>query len=303
MRARVIMNPAAGSAGQAEALRERIATAPDVELRETGSAGHARDLAREALSAGFDTVIAAGGDGTVNEVVQGLSADFSKARLGILPLGTGNDLVRSLSIPADPIDAWSLIAGEGRDERIDLIRVDTSGTVTYCANVAAGGFSGQVDEVLTDEMKARWGPLSYLRAAATVLPNLEGYTTTLAYDDGELEQIFALNVILANGKTCAGGLRVAPTADMQDGLMDVIIVRHTSLLDLAGVAARLMTGNYLDSVDVFHRRARQVIVNSKPGMWFNVDGELLTNEPATFSVVPGALRAIAGPMHAPKEAR
>jgi diacylglycerol kinase (ATP) len=298
MRALIIMNPAAGSADQAGALRERIEATPELTLFETGAAGHAKDLARQALESGYETVVAAGGDGTVNEVLQGLAADFSKARLGVLPLGTGNDLARSLALPTDPIEALNIIVDGGNERRIDLIHVATTGGVIYGANVAAGGFSGQVDEALTDEMKAMWGPISYIRAAAQVLPNLEGYTTTLAYDDGELERVLALNVILANGRTCAGGVKVAPTADMEDGLLDVIVVRYTSLLDLAGVAAQLMAGSYLDSQEVHHRRARRVRVGSKPGMWFNVDGELVTNEPATFSVVPGALRVIAGPAYA-----
>jgi diacylglycerol kinase (ATP) len=295
MRTLIIMNPAAGSAGQAAALRERVNGMPDVTLLETDSAGHARDLARDAVTAGYDLVVAAGGDGTINEVVQGLSADLDRARLGVLPLGTGNDLARSLAIPGNPTEALEWIAGGGRERRIDLIHVASATSTSYCVNVAAGGFSGQVDEMLTDEMKSKWGPLSYIRAAAGVLPNLEGYTTSLAYDDGEHEEIMALNVILANGRTCAGGLKVAPTADLEDGLIDVVIVRYTSLLDLAAVAALLVAGSYLDSQDVFLRRARRVSIHSRPGMWFNVDGELLTKEPATFTVVPGALRVLAGP--------
>jgi len=295
MRTLIIMNPAAGSAGQAAALRERVTTQPEVTLTETDNAGHARDLAKDAVLSGFDLVVAAGGDGTINEVVQGLSTDLSRARLGILPLGTGNDLARSLAIPGNPVEALDWIAGGGRERRIDLIHVEAPATSSYCINVAAGGFSGQVDEILTEEMKSKWGPLSYIRAAASVLPNLEGYTTSLAYDDGEHEEIMALNVILANGRTCAGGLRVAPTADLEDGLIDVVIVRYTSLLDLAAVAALLVTGSYLESQDVIHRRARRVSIQSKPGMWFNVDGELLTKKPATFTSVPGALRVIVGP--------
>jgi diacylglycerol kinase (ATP) len=295
MRTLIIMNPAAGSAGQAADLRERVAPLSDVTLLETDSAGHARDLAKEAVTSGYDLVVAAGGDGTINEVVQGLAADLSRARLGILPLGTGNDLARSLAIPGNPVEALEWITTGGLERRIDLIHVEAPGAASYCVNVAAGGFSGQVDEILTDEMKSKWGPLSYLRAAAGVLPNLEGYTTRLSYDGGEHEEIMALNVILANGRTCAGGLRVAPTADLEDGLIDVVIVRYTSLLDLAAVAALLVAGSYLDSQDVFLRRARRVSIQSRPGMWFNVDGELLTKEPATFTVVPSALRVLAGP--------
>ncbi len=295
MRTLIIMNPAAGSAAQAGSLREVVASRKDIALCETSVAGEARRLAELSLNGGYGQVLVAGGDGSINEVIQGLAADLDRVRLGIIPLGTGNDLARTLGIPLNPVEALALCTRSGEERRIDLIRVESKGNTAYCVNIAAGGFSGQVDEVLTEEMKARWGPLSYVQAAAKVLPDLTGYTTTLAYDDGESEQIQALNVIIANGKTCAGGLRVAPTADPGDGLMDVIVVRYASILDLAGVAARLLAGNYLDSRDVFHRRARRVRVHTSPGMWFNVDGELLTNEPATFTVVPRALRVVVGP--------
>lgn len=299
MRTLIIMNPAAGSAAQAGSLRDFVASRKNIALCETTVAGEARRLAALALTGGYDRIVAAGGDGTINEVVQGLATDLERAKLGIIPLGTGNDLARTLGIPFNPVEALSLILqGEGR--RIDLIQVESQDGLAYCINIAAGGFSGQVDEVLTEEMKARWGPLSYVQAAAKVLPDLAGYTTSLAYDDGEPENIEALNVIVANGKTCAGGMRVAPEADLEDGLLDVVVVRYGSLLDLAAVAARLLAGTYLDSPDVFHRRARRVRVNARPGMWFNVDGELHTKEPATFSVLPRALSVVAGPGYAPR---
>lgn len=295
MRTLIIMNPTAGSAAQSGSLHAIVASRRDIALCETSVAGEARRLSELALNGGYGMVLVAGGDGTINEVVQGLAADLEQVKLGIIPLGTGNDLARTLGIPLNPIEALELCMRGGEERRIDLIQVESQNGTAYCVNMAAGGFSGQVDEVLTEEMKARWGPLSYLQAAAKVLPDLTGYTTTLAYDGGESEQIQALNVIVANGKTCAGGLRVAPTADPGDGLMDVIVVRYASILDLAGVAARLVTGNYLDSREVFHRRARRVCVHANPGMWFNVDGELLTKEPATFTVVPRALRVVVGP--------
>ena len=289
MRPLVILNPAAGTAEQGPRLREALADSADIALSE--GPGEAHRLAAEAVAQGRDLVIAAGGDGTINEVVQGLAADFARVRLGIIPLGTGNDLARTLGVPLDPVQA--LAALHVRPERsLDLIRVVTENDSRYCINVAAGGFSGQVDEALTDELKASWGPLAYVRGAIAVLPDLTGYQTTLAYDDGSWESIDALNVIVANGRTCAGGIQVAPEADPTDGLLDVVVVRYASLLDLATVAASLLTGDYRDRTEVSHRRVQRVRVASKPGMWFNGDGELFTNEPVTFSVEPGVLRIV-----------
>jgi diacylglycerol kinase (ATP) len=297
VRTAIILNPVAGNAGQSARLHDLVRDRPEVRLLETERAGHARALAVEALEAGFELVVAAGGDGTINEVVQGLGSDLTRARLGLMPLGTGNDLARTLGIPTDPAEAFALLE-QGRERRVDLVRVESAGQMRYCMNVAAGGFSGQVDEALTDEMKSTWGPLAYVRGAVAVLPDVSGYQTTIAWDDEDFEQLHALNVIVANGRTCAGGIKVASGADMEDGLMDVVIVKYASLLDLAGIAALLLAGDYLASEQVILRRARRVRVASTPGMWFNVDGELFTKEPISFAVEKSALRVVVGPDYA-----
>jgi diacylglycerol kinase (ATP) len=298
VRSCVILNPRAGSAEQTEALREALAAQIEGTLCETDSAGHATALAAEALEAGYDPIIAAGGDGTINEVVNGLASDFARARLGIVPLGTGNDLARTLAIPADPLAALNIVMS-GAEHRLDLMKAETADQATYGINVAAGGFSGQVDGVLTGELKANWGPLAYLLGAARIVPDLASYKTMIAWDDGPVERVEALNVVVANGRTAAGGFQVAPLANPEDGLLDVIIVRYGDVLDLAGVAARLLAGNYLSSEQVTHRRARRVHIAAQPGMWFNVDGELFTSQPITFTVMPQALRVMAGPEYTP----
>lgn len=289
----IIANPAAGTAGaKLDPLRELVAGRTDVQFHETAGPGDARRLAAEAAAAGVELVMAAGGDGTINEVIQGLAAAPSRPRLGLLPLGTGNDLARTLGISADPAEALAIAMGS--DERaLDLFRAEMSGEIRYGINMAAGGFSGQVDEVLTEEMKATWGPLAYVRSAVSVLPDLTGYDTAIAWDDGELERSEVFNIIIANGRTCAGGMRVAPEADPADGLLDVVVVRYGSLLDLARIGAKLLAGDYLESDGVSLRRARRLRVASRPGMWFNVDGELIGNTPVTFEVMPGALRVAA----------
>jgi diacylglycerol kinase (ATP) len=296
---RIILNLAAGTAGKkVQALQALMDGRTDVRILESRERGHAQLLAAEAASEGCDLVIAAGGDGTIHEVVQGLASVRGRTRLGVLPFGTGNDLARTLGIPDDPAAAVALLEGGGVEREVDLFRVESAGEVRYGINVAAGGFSGQVDEVLTDEMKATWGPLAYVRGALGVLPDLTAYDTRIAWDDGEPERVQALNIVVANGKTCGGGTRVAPAADISDGLLDVVVVRHGSLLDLAKIAARLIAGDYTESDGVDVRRARRVHVASRPGMWFNVDGELLGNQPVSFEVIPGALRVIAGPAEA-----
>ncbi|HEY1013956.1 MAG TPA: diacylglycerol kinase family protein [Herpetosiphonaceae bacterium] len=296
MRTTLIINPNSGSAGDGSVLQEALGPMAGIELLETRQAGDARRLAREAVAGGAELLVAAGGDGTINEVLNGLAeADF-KAVLGVIPLGTGNDLARTLALPADPVEAFGLLTA-GTPRSLDVIEIDLPGGKRHFAlNVSAGGFSGQLNEILTDELKAAWGPLAYMRGALAALPDLTEYRTTVQYDGEEAERIDALNIIIANARTAAAGVQVAPLANPEDGLLDVVIVHAGSLAALAGAAARLLVnGNYLNSDAVTHRKVRNVRVESQPGMWFNADGELLSNEPMEFRVRAGALQVIVGP--------
>lgn len=286
----VVLNSHAGSARDLDVLTVKLEDR-GFEVRRTVGPGDATSLAAERAAAGAPFIVAAGGDGTVSEVARGLIPLEQKPPLGILALGTGNDLARTLGLPLDDVDA-AIAAIERRQERvIDAIAVHPDDAEpTFAINLAAGGFSGQVDEVLTGDLKAKWGPLAYLWSAAKVIPDLTSYQTTLAFDDGAAERVEALNVIVANAKSCGGGWAVAPQAELDDGELDVVVVRFGSALDLARVAVSLARGDYLD--EVLHRRARAVRVTSNPPMWFNVDGELVSRAAITFRALPRALRVL-----------
>jgi diacylglycerol kinase (ATP) len=287
----IILNPSAGSIRDLDALTARLAQLPDAEIRLTNKPGSAARFAKTAIGKGRTTIVAAGGDGTLNEVINGIGENFGDIRVGLLPLGTGNDFGRSISMPVDLEAAMEVIrAGETR--AIDLVRV-TSDEVRYFVNVSAGGFSGLVDEKLTPEMKKTWGPLAYLRSAAAALPELRAYRTTLALDNEESIMMELYNVVVANGRYVAGGRLIAPEASIDDGLLDVILIPQRPATEMALIVAQIALGTHLSSEAVVYRRARKLTVNSKPGMWFNVDGELVGNEPATFEIVPRALRFIA----------
>ena len=263
----------------------------------TEEPGDATDRAAEAAAADYDRVIAMGGDGTIHEVVNGLMTVDAPPTLAIIPLGTGNDLARTLALPTDPLEALALVA-EGETRALDLIRVQpTDGATRYGINAAAGGFSGQVDEELTPEMKRRWGPLAFLLGAVSALPDIEAYATRIAFNDEAPTAVDAFNIVVANGRTAGGGKPVAPVANPEDGLLDVVTIEEGTLAALSQVAAQLVAGTYLDHPLVTHRRVRSVRVEASPGMWFNVDGELLTNEPVTFEAVPQALPVVVGPAY------
>jgi diacylglycerol kinase (ATP) len=287
----VILNPSAGKARGLDDIEARLARLPNAEVRLTTKPGSAARFAKTALAKGRRLIIAAGGDGTLNEVVNGIGENPGDAVVGLLPLGTGNDFARTIGIPTDVEEAIDLIrAGETRD--VDLVRV-TSDEVRYFVNVSAGGFSGLVNEKLTPEIKKTWGPLAYLRSAAAALPQLRAYRTTLAFDNAESLMMELYNVVVANGRYVAGGTLIAPEASVDDGLLDIVLIPKRPAAELAVLAAQVALGSHLSSDAVVFRRASKLTVNSKPGMWFNVDGELVGNEPARFEILPRALRFIA----------
>ncbi len=290
----IIANPHAGSADAAAAVQGRVAEREGVVWWESPNRAACEALVHRAVEAGAEQVAAAGGDGTIHSVVNAIQATGADMRLGVLPLGTGNDLANTLAIPPDPDAAFDVLMA-GQERVIDLFRMETADQVRYGINAAAGGFSGQVDEALTSEVKATWGPLAYLLGAAQVLPDLEEYETYITFDAAPRQCLQALNIVVANGRTAAGGRPVAPVANPCDGLLDVVVVKGGTVPELAEVGARLVAGNYLDSPLVVHRRVRQVAVTSDPVMWFNVDGELITKDPVTIRVLPQGQRVVVGP--------
>ena len=313
----LIINENSVTGEQSELLERAVARRDGIVCRTNSEAGDGVAMAREAVREGFQSIGAAGGDGTAHEVANGIvqareaikdtEKEAPEVAFGVVPLGTGNDLAGTLALPEDPRDAVAILVRQ-QPRALDLFRItgtldnsvatdDPTGDehVLYGINAAAGGFSGEVDEEVTTELKKTWGPLAYLVGAARAVPDLHEYDTHVSFDDEAPEAIDALNVIVANGRTIGGGKRVAPGANPCDGLLDVVIVKWGGMVDFAAVGARLMAGDWLDSPHVVHRRARKVRVEGDPGMWFNVDGELQTKKPLTFEVLPGALPVVVGP--------
>ena len=293
MRSCVILNPGAGSADEADNLRQLVGRLGEVTIRETNAPEEAIRFAAEAVADGYALIVAAGGDGTINEVVNGLSDDWGRAKLGILPLGTGNDFARTIGMPTDIEGAVEILL-RGETCASDVVCVESDKT-RYFVNVSAGGFSGLVDERVTDELKAAWGPLAYLRAATAALPDLEDYHTTIQFDDEEPQNLAVYNVVIANARYVAGGIPIAPDALLDDGLVDVLVVPAASMPRLATLVPLILLGQHLNHPDLMFRRVRSVTIDSRPGMWFNTDGELVGNEPAKFTVLPQALQVIVGP--------
>ena len=290
MKTSIIYNPAAGSVKDCETIGEKLQQLSGAKIYSTKKEGDATRFAEDAIQQGQDLVVAAGGDGTLNEVINGIARHADRIQIGLVPLGTGNDFAQTLALP-DSIEDCIQILRTGKTREIDLVRV-TSDQVRYFVNVSAGGFSGTVNEKLTPEIKKTWGPLAYLRSAAAAFPELRSYRTTVVLDDGPPLEADLYNAIIANGRCVAGGTEVAPEAAIDDGLLDLILVLQKPMTEIALVIAQMLTGKHLGSDAIVFRRAKKILVRSNPGMWFNVDGELVGNEPALFEALPRALRFV-----------
>jgi diacylglycerol kinase (ATP) len=255
MRTFIICNPCAGSVGDRKSIDEKLRQLPGARIYFTENEGDATRLAQEAVEQGQDLVVAAGGDGTLNEVINGIAPHADQIQIGLVPLGTGNDFARTLDLP-DSIEDCLDILRAAKTRPVDLVRV-TSDQVRYFVNVAAGGFSGAVNEKLTPEIKKTWGPLAYLRSAAEALPELRSYRTTVVLDEGTPLEVDLYNAIIANGRFVAGGTPVAPEAEVADGLLDLVLVLQKPMSEVALVVARMLVGKHLAS-DAIVRWARKI---------------------------------------------
>lgn len=297
----MLLNPRAGGCDDPGELEARLtADLPDARVESSGSADEAREIVEAGLDAGCATVVAVGGDGTVHSVLNALGPDFDRAALAILPLGTANDLARSLSVPLELSEAVEAVAA-GRTRRLDVVEVRAHGDggdgedVRYFANVATGGFAGQVREDLDEDDKSRWGPLSYVRAGLEQVSDIDRWRVEMELE-GEPASVgrppTIVNIVVANGSRAGGNIPVAPDADPGDGLLDVVWIRDGSTAELGALAAKMAAGHHLDEDRVETARARSVRVRTDPVMPFTADGEPFSSDDVEFRLLPGVLRLV-----------
>ncbi len=286
----VIVNRRAGSITDLDGLLSQLQRLEPAALRVTSRRGDAEKFAREAVRKRCGYVVAAGGDGTLNEVINGIATHARQVRLGLVPLGTGNDFARSLELPLTVEENIDILLSQ-KSMAIDLVRIRSDHT-RYFVNVSAGGFSCHVAERLTAKVKRAWGPLAYLRSAAAALPHLHAYETVVVFDDKQQLTVDLYNLVIGNGRFVAGGLPIAPKADPADGLLDVILILKRPGPEMALLAAKIVLGKHISNGAVIFRRAKKIAVRSRPGMWFNVDGESVGKAPAVFQIIPGALNFV-----------
>ena len=296
----VIVNPKSGSSAKFAEARAKLESLEHVTFHEpSDDESHPIDI-DEFVRNGATLLVAAGGDGTVSSLVNLVADAGQSIPIAIIPLGTGNDLARTLNLTLEPLaDCQAFLRSKPKIREIDLIRTTIGGTSRWLINAATGGFSGQVATDTTSEVKRLWGPLAYLRGAVGVAADPTTYSVTLTIDDQPPRKIEVLNLVVANGQTAAGGVMVAPKASLEDGKIDLIIVRPGTTFDHTVVTARLMAGEYLDDEHVQHTRAHRIEIHSEPAMPFSLDGELIEESRFRFECVPKRLRIVVGKGYRP----
>ena len=278
----LIANPKSGGS-DAENLDNAariLAKREPVERVEPRSVEDFDDEVRAAAS-GQGIVVVAGGDGTFNRTVNALIDRRDDIVLGLIPMGTGNDLARTLRIADDPIEAaHALVAAEVSS--IDVSHASGAGAERYFANACMGGFPVSVNEAIDDDTKKKLGPVAFIWGGVKALGDLERWSVTM--DGTNVADCLAAGV--GNGRTCGGGIEVWPDADPDDGKLDAYALPASNALETLKLGAKVRSGDHVKLDKVTSVRSSHIRVEAAPAMEFNVDGELVgLRTPVTFEVV------------------
>ncbi|MFC1916368.1 diacylglycerol/lipid kinase family protein [Chloroflexota bacterium] len=295
---RFIVNPIAGAGKTAKKWPQIMDLLQNTGLHFehdlTEALGHARELAKSAARKGYELVVSVGGDGTVNEVVNGLydAGNIADVVLGMISTGTGGDYIRTIGIPRTYQEACQ------RFKRPRKFLVDV-GVVEYFnngqmvkqlfVNFAGLGFDAEIVKVTTQKFKALNSTASYLAGLFTALLFYKNKEITLTID-GETAERKVCTVLLSNGKYGGGGMLAAPNADLTDGFLDVLIIGDLSKPDLLWSLPRVYKGTHLTHSKVTLKKARKIEIQSAESVFLQADGELLGELPARFYVLPSALK-------------
>ncbi|MFT8873023.1 MAG: diacylglycerol kinase family lipid kinase [Sporolactobacillus sp.] len=291
-KARLIYNPSSGreTAGRNIAyILDRLEDAGyEASARATKGKGDAFKAARKAVRRQFDLVIAAGGDGTVNEVVSGLAEQDGRPRLGVLPLGTTNDFARSVGIPRDITKACDILCG-GAEMAIDVGKVTFSvpqrlghrvplvpvgGKVDhrYFINIAGGGRLTELTYDVPSKLKTMLGQLAYYIKGIEMLPSIRPVEVTIHYDD----HVFSGNMmmfLISNTNSVGGFEKLAPDASLSDGRFDLIILKEANLPEFARLVSLATRGEHLKDSKIIYAQASRISVHVDEELQLNIDGE------------------------------
>jgi YegS/Rv2252/BmrU family lipid kinase len=307
----LVCNPVSGMGRGREHLAavERTLREADVPYRSalTQGRGHAAELARSAGGAGCGTVVAIGGDGTLFEVVNGVMgasgeeppemASTNPVAVGLIGAGRGSDFARSAGVPSD-VEAAVRRLVSGRSQVVDVGHVayrafSGERRRRYFINAAGMGFDAEVALRANRAPRVMGGTIPYLSSLATTLVRYHNKQVSASLDGGRVEwQARISSIVVANGQFFGGGMKIAPEASLSDGEFEVVVLGDLGKVDLVRNVPRVYDGSHVTHPKVSMDRARQVSIESPQRLLLQADGEVLGTAPATFTVVPAALRVI-----------
>jgi YegS/Rv2252/BmrU family lipid kinase len=295
MKAQVIFNPNAGQRDRRHELKAAMAYLENhgwqLSLRETRGPEEATTYARQAVAEGYDVAVAAGGDGTVSEVANGLAG--SEVALGMFPIGTTNVWALQMGIPPFwPLRQHSLleaakVLAEGHIRRVDLGQVNGR----YFLLWAGVGLDAKITEEVEPEAKKRLGVLAFVIAGIMVAKEFAGTKVQVTIDGCEVK-CRAILIVASNAQLYAGIMRLAAQARLDDGLLDVLIFKGQGFPATLRHLFSVLTNRHLRDPQVEYYQARRVKISTAKPLSVHADDEPFTTTPVEISVVPGALRVV-----------
>lgn len=283
-RARIIYNPTSGR----EAIRRDLVDILDVyeeagyetsAFATTPEPNSAMAEAKRAAEAGFDLLVAAGGDGTINEVVNGIAPLDKRPMLAIIPAGTTNDYARALSIPReDPLAAAKVIL-KGKAAKMDIGQANDS----YFINIAAGGSLSELTYSVPSKLKSMYGYLAYVVKGAEMLTSIKPMDIHVKYDDGEFNGKSAM-FFLALTNSVGGFEQIVPDAKLDDGKFTLLIVKTTKFAEILNLITEVLKGKHVNNPNLIYVKSEKVEVSSTKNdkIMINLDGEYGGDAPVTF---------------------
>ncbi|RLC56665.1 MAG: hypothetical protein DRI30_05520 [Chloroflexi bacterium] len=279
-------------------LRKRLRDVlpPFRAVRTTGPGDAARLAARAAGR--YDVVVAVGGDGTIGEVANGLLANGAgETALGVLPRGTGSDLVRTLGIPRD-IDQAAAILARGDRRKIDVGRATFTGfdgerSSRWFVNEAEVGMGAMVCREVNRARRRLSGQPAYWWAILTTMRRYHPAVATVVTDGSPPRELLLNNAWIANGRYSGGGMRTAPRARLDDGLLDVVVVEQAAGWHRIAWLPKLRNGTFVDLPEVEYRQATRAEFSAETPLMVETDGDAVGTTPAAFESVPGGLSVVA----------
>ncbi|GFH43168.1 diacylglycerol kinase [Lactococcus hodotermopsidis] len=287
MKARLIYNPTSGQ----ETMRKNIAEILDVlesfgyetsAFATTAAENSAKNEAERAAQAGFEMIVAAGGDGTINEVVNGIAPLKKRPKLGIIPAGTTNDFARALKIPRNNPVAAAKIIGKNQTLNMDIGR---AGEDNYFINIAAGGSFTELTYSVPSQLKTAFGYLAYIVKGAELLPRIKAVPIKITHDNGVFEG--KISMFFAALTNSVGGFeKIAPDAQLDDGLFTLILVKTANLFEMIRLIGLVINGGkHIEDKKIEYIKTSKIKIEpqSNDRMMINLDGEYGGDAPITLT--------------------